>query len=103
MDREELLELMILTPAPTPTLDAWDSVLAIYAGHLEKLGAKLDEKDLGLLVASGAMFYRTLCQANAARLQALERQAAPSPRGAKGRHDGDESTPETSPRHSKGL
>lgn len=93
MDREELLELMILTPAPTPTLDAWDSVLAIYAGHLEKLGAKLDEKDLGLLVASGAMFYRTLCQANAARLQALERQAAQPSRGARDGHDGTEPAP----------
>lgn len=76
MDRDELLALMISTSAPTPNLDSWDSVLVIYAGHLERLAPKLDEKDLGRLVASGAMFYRTLRQADAARLQALERRGA---------------------------
>lgn len=80
MDRDELLALMISTPAPVPRLDAWDSVLAIYAGHLERLASKLDEKDLGLLVASGAMFYRTLCQAESARLQAVDRHAGPRSR-----------------------
>ena len=77
MDSDELLALMISTPAPAPRLDAWDSVLVIYADHLERLSSKLDEKDLGLLVASGAMFYRTLCQADAARLQAVDRQSGP--------------------------
>lgn len=76
MDRDELLALMISTSAPTPNLDSWDSVLVIYAGHLERLASRLDEKDLGNLVASGAMFYRTLRQAEAARLQALERRGA---------------------------
>lgn len=74
MDSEELLALMISTPAPAPPLDAWDRVLALYASHLERLAPKLDERDLGLLVASGAMFYRTLCQADAARLQAVDKQ-----------------------------
>jgi hypothetical protein len=74
MDRDELLALMISTPAPAPNLNSWDSVLVIYAGHLERLASKLDEKELGLLVASGAMFYRTLRQADDARLQALERR-----------------------------
>lgn len=73
MDRDELLALMISTPAPAPQLDAWDSVLIIYASHLVRVASRLDEKDLGLLVASGAMFYRTLRQADDARLQAVER------------------------------
>ncbi|WP_439810775.1 DNA-3-methyladenine glycosylase [Bordetella bronchiseptica] len=73
MDREELLALMISTPAPAPNLNAWDRVLVIYAEHLARLVSKLDEKDLGTLIASGAMFYRTLRQADTARLDALER------------------------------
>jgi hypothetical protein len=73
MDRDEFLALMISTPAPVPNLNSWDSVLVIYASYLEKIASKLDEKDLGLLVASGAMFYRALRQADDARLQAVER------------------------------
>ncbi|MDH0739310.1 hypothetical protein [Achromobacter spanius] len=72
MDSDELLALMISASAPTPNLSSWDSVLVIYSGHLAKLAAKLDERELGHLVACGAMFYRTLRQADAARLQALE-------------------------------
>lgn len=81
MDSEEWSAMMISTPAPAPNLDDWDRVLVIYAGHLERLAPKLDEKDLGALVASGAMFYRTLRQAEAARLQALERWTGPRRRG----------------------
>lgn len=81
MDSEELLAMMISTPAPAPNLNDWDSVLVIYARHLERLAPKLNEKDLGALVASGAMFYRTLRQAEAARLQALDRRAGPVGRG----------------------
>ncbi|CUJ21426.1 DNA-3-methyladenine glycosylase [Achromobacter xylosoxidans] len=80
MDSEELLALMISTPAPAPNLGDWDSVLLIYARHLERLAPKLDERDLGALIASGAMFYRTLRQAEAARVEALERWAGPRPR-----------------------
>lgn len=81
MDSDELLALMISTPAPAPNLDDWDRVLVIYASHLARLSPKLDEKELGALVASGAMFYRTLRQAELARVQALERWAAPPRRG----------------------
>ncbi|CUJ03731.1 Uncharacterised protein [Achromobacter xylosoxidans] len=81
MDSEELLAIMISTPAPAPNLDDWDSVLMIYARHLERLAPKLNEKDLGALVASGAMFYRTLRQAEAARQQALDRWAGPKRKG----------------------
>lgn len=73
MDSDEILALMLSTPAPAPNLNAWDRVLVIYAEHLARLVPQLDEKDLGALIASGAMFYRTLRQADAARLQALER------------------------------
>ncbi len=45
----------------------------IYSRHLERLAPKLDEQDLGVLIASGAMFYRTLCVVDAARIQAVER------------------------------
>ncbi|WP_054515378.1 hypothetical protein [Achromobacter xylosoxidans] len=81
MDSEELLAMMIATPAPAPNLDDWDSVLVIYARHLERLAPKLNERDLGALIASGAMFYCTLRQAEAARLQALDRWAGPRSRG----------------------
>lgn len=73
MDSEELLALMISMPAPAPNPGNWDSVLMIYSRHLERLAPKLDEQDLGALIASGAMFYRTLCVVDAARIQAVER------------------------------
>ncbi|QEQ22444.1 hypothetical protein F0U64_08635 [Achromobacter xylosoxidans] len=65
---------------PAPNLNDWDRVLVIYARQLERLAPKLNEKDLGALVASGAMFYRTLRQAEAARLQALDRWSGPGGR-----------------------
>lgn len=83
MDSEELLALMISTPAPAPDPGSWDTVLVIYARHLERLAPKLDERDLGALIASGAMFYRTLCQADAARVQAVERWEGTPPTSPK--------------------
>ena len=65
--------------------------LALLWQRPEDAGLTIDL--LPALVASGAMFYRTLCQANAARLQALERQAAQPSRGAKDGHDATEPAP----------
>lgn len=75
MQREELLALMISVSAPVPKLDDWDRVLSIYAGYLEGVAPKLSEKELGNLIGAGAMFYRTLRQADAYRQEAVwERQ-----------------------------
>ena len=74
MEREELVALMISIPAPAPKLDDWDKVLSIYAGYLEGVAAKLSEKELGELIGAGAMFYRTLCQADAYRQQTVWRK-----------------------------
>ncbi|MFD4836544.1 DNA-3-methyladenine glycosylase [Achromobacter sp. NPDC058515] len=75
MQREELLALMISVPAPVPRLDDWDRVLSIFAGYLEGVAPKLSQKELGDFIGAGAMFYRTLRQADAYRKEAVwERQ-----------------------------
>ncbi|SEI47860.1 hypothetical protein [Achromobacter sp. NFACC18-2] len=71
MQRDELLALMISISAPAPRLDEWDRVLSMYAGYLEEVAPKLSEKELGNLIGAGAMFYRTLCQANAYRQESV--------------------------------
>lgn len=71
MQRDELLALMISVSAPAPRLDEWDRVLSIYAGYLEAVASKLSEKELGNFIGAGAMFYRTLCQADAYRQESV--------------------------------
>lgn len=71
MDRDDLMALMIATPAPVPDFGDWARVIAIYAGYLEKIAPKLDAAELGELVGAGAMFYRTLCQAEAYRSESV--------------------------------
>ncbi|MEN4919054.1 DNA-3-methyladenine glycosylase [Achromobacter spanius] len=71
MQREELLAMMISVSAPAPKLDEWDRVLSIYAGYLEGVASKLSERELGNFIGAGAMFYRTLCQADAYRREAV--------------------------------
>lgn len=74
MQREELLALMISVPAPVPKLDDWDRVLSIYAGYLEGVASKLSQKELGEFIGAGAMFYRTLRQADAYRQEGVWEQ-----------------------------